>query len=529
MKHERIILSAEGTSKIQERIEEFMLKKKINRDIILRIRLSVEDNLLELMNHYGDGKEIDLYLKDQILRPVVEIRYNGESFNPMRKEDNLEFGNFTKLLESIGLVPQHLYKEHRVNVLSYRLPRPHLSGMHKTALAAVLAIVTGVILRLTLSADICSAVSSMVLAPMVRIFLGLIGTVALPVMFFSTVAGIVGVGDRETLGRIGGALVRQFLGHTALFLAIITVITIFAFDVNLAMHDTPTTGESTNIADMITGFFPKNIIEPFLNGNAIQIVFIALTFGIATMSLGSRTQHVGSILVELTEVFLTVMTWIGMLIPYFIFALLTKLIVDDSFSILFSTWKPLAVFFGCMPVFTMMLSIYTARKIHITLPELFKRLRQTFLVGSTTMSTFASIATMIETGAKEFGINRKMCDIATPLAAVLVRYVYAIALMSYVMFFSQAYCIEISVSDLIVLYIATFIMTIATPSVVGGSLASVTLLFSIAGIPIEAIAAVALLDVLLDFGTGMGVVCVQMDVALLAKKLGMIEKKNTIK
>lgn len=525
MKYERIILSAEGNSEIQERIEEFLLKKKVNRDIILRIRLSVEDNMLELMNHYGEGKEVDLYLKGQILRPVVDIRYTGESFNPMRKEDSLEFGNFTRLLEHIGLVPQHHYREQQVNVLSYRLPWPHLSGVQKTVLAVVLAIVTGVILRQTLSADMCSAVSSMVLAPMVRIFLGLIGTVALPVMFFSTVAGIVGVGDRETLGRIGGALVRQFLGHTALFLAVIMVITIFAFDVNLAMHAS-TTGESTSIADMITEFFPKNIIEPFLNGNAIQIVFIALAFGIAALSLGSRAQHVGSILVELTEVFLTVMSWIGILIPVFIYALLTKLIVDDSFSILFSTWKLLAVFFVCVSVFTSLFCLHTSRKLHLPLPELLRRLRQPFLVGTTTMSTFASIATMIETGAKEFGVNRKMCDIATPLAAVLVRYLYAIALMSYIMFFSEAYDIEISAGNLIVLYFATFVMTIATPSVVGGSLASITLLFSIAGIPIEAIAAVALLDVLLDFGTGMGVACVQMDVVLLAKKLGMIEDEK---
>ena len=142
------------------------------------------------------------------------------------------------------------------------------------------------------------------------------------------------------------------------------------------------------------------------------------------------------------------------------------------------------------------------------------------------MSTFASIATMIEVGTKEFGVNRKICDIATPLAAVLVRYIFAIALTCYVMFFSAAYEIEISVGNMIILYVATFIMTFATPAVVGGSLASVTLLFNIVGVPIEAIAAVALLDVLIDFGTGLGVVCVQMDVVLLAQKLGMTEKKE---
>lgn len=526
MKHERIILSAEGISKIQERIESFLSRKKINRDILLRIRLSVEDNLLELMNHYGEGKEVDLYLKNQILRPVVEIRYQGETFNPMRKEDSLEFGNFSILLERVGLVPQHQYKEHKVNVLSYHLPWPHLSGIQKTLLAVLLAVVTGVILRLTLSAEMCANVSSMVFAPVVSIFLGLIGTVALPVMFFSTVAGIVGVGDRETLGRIGGALVRQFLGHTALFLAVITVVAIFAFDVTIVMNSS-SSGASTNLADMVIGFFPKNIIEPFLNGNAIQIVFIALVLGVATLSLGSRVQHVASILVELTEVFLTVMTWVGMLIPFFLFALLAKLIVDDSFSILFSTWKPLALYFGSMAVLTLLFSLYTARKVHISLPELFRRLRPSFLVGSTTMSTFASIATMIDVGTKEFGINRKMCDIATPLAAVLVRYLYAVTLISYATFFSAAYGIEISLSNLIILYVATFIMTIATPSVVGGSLASVTLLFSIVGVPIEAIAAVALLDVIMDLGTGLGVVCVQMDVVLLARKLGMMEKNES--
>jgi aerobic C4-dicarboxylate transport protein len=131
-------------------------------------------------------------------------------------------------------------------------------------------------------------------------FINMIKMVIAPVIFFTVVTGIAGVGNLKTVGRVGGKGLIYFEVVTTLAL----VIGLVTANLVKPGHGIPpenipaadlskyTSGTAEmNWGEFISHIVPPNIFEAFAKGEIIQVLFFAILFSIGLKQLGSSGHN----------------------------------------------------------------------------------------------------------------------------------------------------------------------------------------------------------------------------------------------
>lgn len=283
--------------------------------------------------------------------------------------------------------------------------------------------------------------------------------------------------------------------------------------------------EFSSVFSIILGIIPKNIVSPFVDGNTLQIIFLAFVFGIAMLFLGQKTNTVAQMIEQINYIVQFLIEFISKLVPYFIFIVLLKMIWSDSISYLQNVGKLFVVFVGAVTVMLVCMVLYTSAKNKVSPFLLFKKGLPTLLVALTTASSAATFGVNMNACRKELGIDEKITSFGIPLGMVTFKPSTAISYVVVSLLFAEMYNIEVSLPWIVIMMFSVGILAIATPPIPGGAITAYTVLFSQLGIPPQAIAIALACDTVLDF------ICTGGDQFLLpliilnqAEKLGMVDK-----
>ena len=146
--------------------------------------------------------------------------------------------------------------------------------------------------------EINKSLNSLVLVPVKTMYMNALKMIVAPVVFFSIISCIVQFSDLSALGRIGGKIILMYLLTTiiAVWVGVETFDLIKPGDASLAKSliadASAITSKTVNVSikDTIVGIVPSDIINPFLNLNMLQIIFMAVLCGIATGLLGKYSD-----------------------------------------------------------------------------------------------------------------------------------------------------------------------------------------------------------------------------------------------
>lgn len=158
-------------------------------------------------------------------------------------------------------------------------------------------------------------------------FISLIKMLITPVIFCSVVLGIAVMGDMRKLGRVGGKALLYFEVVSTFALAIgLTLANLLK--PGAGMHasakdlDASKTAEyviraqGDSIAEHLLKIIPKTFFDAFTgNGDVLQVLFIAVLFGIALAGLGDRGRAVSAFLEGANLVLFAVMRMVLKLAP----------------------------------------------------------------------------------------------------------------------------------------------------------------------------------------------------------------------
>jgi aerobic C4-dicarboxylate transport protein len=145
-------------------------------------------------------------------------------------------------------------------------------------------------------------------------FIRLIRMMVAPIIFVTVVAGIAGIGDMKQLGRVGWKALVYFEVVTTLALLIgVGVVKLVqpgaGINANPATLDSGSierytnTAKSQTVADFFLHLIPETFIGAFAAGDILQVLVIAILFGVALAMLGpigrpvlEGLEQVGSVL-----------------------------------------------------------------------------------------------------------------------------------------------------------------------------------------------------------------------------------------
>ena len=180
-------------------------------DSTLRFRLSLEELLLRFRELYGTEEPCEIKGIRRFSGIHFELSQRGAQQNPLDIDPEMSLPY--DLLTRLNLKPRYSYRENRgQNVVTIPAPlKPRKNAMLLgVLLGAALAVVTWL-----LSGLLPEAVLNGYLLPLMTGLFSKLSSVfsalATPLVFCAVVAGICGIGDISSFGKLGGRLLKRMM------------------------------------------------------------------------------------------------------------------------------------------------------------------------------------------------------------------------------------------------------------------------------------------------------------------------------
>jgi aerobic C4-dicarboxylate transport protein len=158
-------------------------------------------------------------------------------------------------------------------------------------------------------------------------FIALVKMLINPIVFCTVVLGIAGAGDMRKVGRVGGKALLYFeiVSTFALLIGLLVVNIVqpgAGFNVDPATLDAKAVAEYANRATTQTtvGFLlhliPVTFVDAFTgSGDILQVLFVAIMFGYATMRLGKKAEVIHRFIEAASHIFFSMMSALMVLAP----------------------------------------------------------------------------------------------------------------------------------------------------------------------------------------------------------------------
>lgn len=515
------MLTAENIDLMSEYIQDFLHGLKMNEENILRIRLSVEEMLLKWQDHFGEECTCILAAGIRLGRPHLTLSVRGEEFDPSEESEE-EIENWAnRMLAHMGLSPSFSYQK-GVNRIQLLLNRKRGNPVITILIAIGLALLFGMLGQF-LPRPVITSINDLVLDSVYNAFLGLLTTIAGPMIFLSVVWGIYGIGDLASFGKFGKSMFLQLL-------LMLVLVTTLVMGVSVPFYSLAFGGDSMSgqggegLMQMVIQILPRNMIQPFLDGNSLQIIVIAIAVGVAMLVLGNQARELSKVVDQLNQIIQYLMGQIGKLLPVFVFVILLQRIWSGSLSEMLTAWKLFlgVILFGICMLTAELFS--TSVRLKVKIRVLIKKMLPTFLIALTTSSSSAAFSTNLVCCEKKLGISEKITKFGIPLGTVVYMPFSCIMFICVSCYTAKINGIYISPIWLVMAVLIIVILSVALPPVPGGALTSYTILFLQLGLPQEALAVVLTADVLLEcFITAGDVASLQLQLLILAHRMGVLD------
>ena len=342
-----------------------------------------------------------------------------------------------------------------------------------------------------------------VLKPLGDIFLNLMFTIVVPLVFLTISSAVSSMVDMKRLGKIIGSMLMVFMitGMIASFVMIGTV-NMFppaqgvSIDLPQAEELQPLSTGDQIVAALTVTDFPLLISRK----NMLPLILFSIFFGICVSLLGEKGRKIGDGLELLSEVFLKMVSLIMYYAPIGLGAYFAALIGDFGPELLGSYARAMVVYYPiCIAYFFIAFiaySYYAGGKEGVRV--YFENIFPVVITSLATQSSIATLPVNLET-AEKIGVPKDIRDIVLPigatahmdgscLSAILkIAFLFGLFDMPFTGIGTYATAILISVLSGVVM-----------SGVPGGGLIGEMLIVNLYGFPMEAFPIIATIGYLVD-------------------------------
>ncbi|MFI4957252.1 MAG: cation:dicarboxylate symporter family transporter [Gammaproteobacteria bacterium] len=401
----------------------------------------------------------------------------------------------------------------------------------------ILAIIVGVIL------GHYEAALAVKFKPLADGFIALVKMLIPPVIFLALVSGILSVNQASKVGKVGGFALVYFILMTTFALVVGVVVSYvfkpgsgFSVDVSTLNISTVSSYiDATQHQEGVVGFLlhiiPKTFVSAFVDGNILQIVFIALLFAFALSALAPDKRVLVGPLNALNNVIFKIMDNVLKLAPIGAFAAMAFSVGHFGLAVLGQLFFLLACFYITLLVFVfVVLGLLLKVSCGISMFQLLYYLRDEILIAVGTSSSESVLAKLIAK-MEALGAHPDVVRLVVPTGYSFNLDGTAIYLTMAALFIAQATNVHLSLEQIALLVGFMFITSKGAATVGGGGFIALTAtLTAFQIIPVEGVVLIFGIDrFMADGRTFVNLVGNSVAVLFIAGRLGELDKKVLLK
>ncbi|MFI6124548.1 C4-dicarboxylate transporter DctA [Streptomyces sp. NPDC051064] len=214
-----------------------------------------------------------------------------------------------------------------------------------------------------------------------------------PIVFLTIIGGIAGVADLRKVGRTGIKALTYFQVGT--IVALVTgLVAINVFRLGDGVHADPSeldvsgdagqyieAGEHQHWWEFLTGLVPNSFFGAFVEGDILQVIFLAVIFGIALKSVGKAGEPLIAGVNRLTEVVFKVLSFVMKAAPLGAFGAMAYAIGKFGLSTLTSLGSLILLFYVTSILFVVVvLGGVLAAYVRLNIFQLFRYFKEEFFL-----------------------------------------------------------------------------------------------------------------------------------------------------
>lgn len=340
-----------------------------------------------------------------------------------------------------------------------------------------------------------------------QIFMRLIQMVMIPLIFASIISGIVS-NTSDNLKTFGLRLFLYFVFTTTVAIIIGLSITLLMKpgEYVLSLGGFPESGEKQilpteqanlidNIPMAISNLIPNNPLESILMGEMLGVVIFTIIIGIAITQLKDVTaQPIIRFTEAIQKICMIVVSWAMKLVPYAVFGLMGALLSRIGIGIFLGLGYYMSVvIFGLFILmsFYLLLVLFVGKKNPF---KFLKAIKEPQLLAFSTASSAAVMPVSMKTAEENLKIPSNISDFVIPIGATINMDGTALFQCVTTLFMAQAYGIELSLINLILITATVIAASIGTPAIPGGGVIILATVLQSAGIPADGLIVIIGID-----------------------------------
>ncbi|WP_258573683.1 C4-dicarboxylate transporter DctA [Streptomyces sp. KM273126] len=314
-----------------------------------------------------------------------------------------------------------------------------------------------------------------------------------PIVFLTIIGGIAGVADLRKVGLTGVKALTYFQVGT--IVAMVTgLVAINIFRLGDGVHADPSTldtsgdagdyiekGEHQHWWEFLTHIVPDSFFGPFVDGDILQVIFLAVIFGVALKSVGKVGEPVIAGVNRLTEVVFKVLSFVMKAAPLGAFGAMAYAIGKFGLSTLTSLGSLILLFYVTSALFVVVvLGGVLAAYVKLNIFQLFRYFKEELLLILGTSTAEPALPGLMRK-LQHMGVERSTVGLVVPTGYSFNLDGAAIYLSLATLYIAQATDTPLTVTQQLGLLAVMLLTSKGAAGVAGGGFIALTATLSTVG------------------------------------------------
>ena len=337
--------------------------------------------------------------------------------------------------------------------------------------------------------------------PLGDAFIKLVKMVIAPVIFLTIVTGIAGMAHLRTVGRVFGKAMAYFLCFSTLAL-IVGMVVANVLQPGAGMHirvaDLDTKAVDSFVAKShvlsLVGFamdiIPKTLVSPFVGDTILQVLFVAVLFGVALAMAGDAGKPALNFFEALTKPVFKLVNIVMKAAPIGAFGAMAFTIGKFGLGSLVNLAELVATFYLTSLVFVLIILGAVARLCGFSVVKLMRYLKAELLLVLGTSSSESALPSLMEKMEKA-GCSKSVVGLVVPTGYSFNLDGTNIYMTLAALFIAQATDIDLSLGQQLALLLVAMLSSKGAAGVTGAGF--ITLAATLAVVPEVPVAGMALI------------------------------------
>lgn len=383
-------------------------------------------------------------------------------------------------------------------------PSIGMSLTAKVMLGMALGIVVGVIFNLVDSAFVNTHIVDGLFSMVGTMFVNALKMLVVPLVLFSLLCGVMGIGDIRILGRVGGKSLALYIFTTAVAIALAIALALLVgpgkgFDMTGVEAGAIAGADAPSVWQVFASIIPTNPISALANGDMLQVIFYAVVVGIAALMLGDASEPFYEACQYLNELMMKVVVIVMSFAPYGVFCLIATTFAQQGIDL----FLPVLAYVATL-VAALFLHLFVTLMIILKVgsgldPVTFiRKIRPAQIFAFSTASSNATIPVTLRCVTARMGADNSVASFTVPFGATINMDGTAIMQGVATVFLANVYAVELGLGGYLTVIAMAVLASIGTAGVPGVGLVMLTMVLTQVGLPIEGIALILGVDRLMD-------------------------------